>query len=117
VFPVGTTSVNCTAGDAAGNTSSNSFSVTVIGAHEQIGALMGSVTDLGMPNGTFQPLLNQLTLAYSQTADGQSGCKKVGDFLSLLQKKSSNISSGDVTYLTTEANRIMDVMGCPPPSR
>lgn len=117
VFPVGTSSVTCTAGDAAGNTSSTSFSVRVIGAHEQIGVLIEAVADLGLPNGTLQPLLNQLKLAYSQTGDAQVACKKVGDFLSLVQKKSSNISSEDVAYITAEATRIMDVVGCPPPGR
>src|SRR4051812_1996577 len=117
VFPVGTRSVICTAADTAGNSSSTSFSVTVIGAHEQIAVLMGTVADLGLPNGTVQPLINQLSAAYSQTGDGQPACKKVGDFLSMVQKKSSNISSADAAYLSVEANRIMDVMGCPPPGR
>jgi hypothetical protein len=117
VFPVGTRSVTCTAGDAAGNSSSISFSVKVIGAHEQIGALMQAVANLDLPNGTVQPLVNQLKLAYTQTGEGQPACKKVGDFVSMVQKKSSNIASADAAFLVAEANRIMDVMGCPPPAR
>ena len=118
VFPVGTTHVTCTASDAAGNSASLSFDVSVIGAHEQIDHLMNDVIpDLGLPNGTLQPLLNQLKLAYTQTADGGSACTKVGDFLSLVQKKSSNISPADVTLLTDAATTIMNAMDCAPPAR
>ena len=117
VFHVGTNPpVTCTASDAAGNSASTSFSVYVIGAHEQIGSLMEEIADhLGLPDGTLQPLLNQLRLAYTQTADGDAACKKVADFLSMVQKKSSNLSSDDVEALTAEATRIMNVMGCPAP--
>lgn len=117
VFHVGTNPVTCTASDAAGNSASMSFSVYVIGAHEQIGSLMEEIADLGLPDGTLQPLLNQLRLAYTQTADGDAACKKVADFLSMVQKKSSNLSSDDVEALTAEATRIMNVMGCPAPVR
>lgn len=116
VFPVGTSPVSCTARDAAGNSSSTSFSVTVIGAHEQLGALMENVSDLGLPNGTLQPLLNQLKLAYSETVNGGSACTKVGDFLSMVRKKSSNLSSADAAFLSAEATRIMNVMGCAAPA-
>jgi hypothetical protein len=117
VFPVGSTPVTCTARDAAGNSASISFSVSVVGAHQQIGNLMEKMGDLGLPNGTLQPLINQLRLAYTQTADGGSACTKVGDFLSMVQKKSSNLSSEEVAALTADGTRIMDVMGCAPPPR
>jgi hypothetical protein len=112
-FPVGTTLVNCIASDAAGNTSSRSFSVNVIGAHEQLFNLLAYVTELGLPNGTAQPLINQLRAAYS--LDGSaSACKKMSDFISMVEKKGSSLSSTEIEVVVTESTRIMDAMGCLP---
>jgi probable HAF family extracellular repeat protein len=46
-FPVGDTTVNCTASDSAGNVGSASFSVHVRGAAEQLGNLAASVKGVG----------------------------------------------------------------------
>jgi hypothetical protein len=113
-FPIGTTEAVCTASDAAGNSSSKSILVIVINAHDQIGALIERVEALNLPDGTVEPIINQLLTAYDATADGSAACKKVSDFMSLVQKKNSNIPSGDVSYLLAEGSRILSVMGCPP---
>jgi len=110
LFPVGHTTVTCTAGDAAGNTSSMSFSVSVIGAHEQLFNLLQYVISLNLPNGTSQPLVNQLRAAYSQDAYG--ACNKMGDFVSMVQKKSGNIPNDEKAVMITEASRVMDATGC-----
>src|SRR2546423_2441433 len=115
-FPIGTTEAICTASDAAGNSSSKSILVTVMNAHDQIGALIERVEALNLPDGTAEPVVNQLLTAYDATADGSAACKKVSDFMSMVQKKNSNIPSGDVTYFLAEASRILSVMGCPPPA-
>jgi len=112
VFPVGSTEVVCTASDAAGNHSSSSFSVEVIDAHTQLFNLIEYVEGLGLPNGTAQPLVNQLRAAYEQTGD--MACKKIGDFESMVLKKGSNIPSGQATFVIGEADRIMGAMGCAP---
>ena len=116
VLSAGSHSVTCTASDAAGNSSSQSFSVNVIDAHQQLFNLINYVTSLGLPDGTAQPLLNQLNAAYNQDSHDQS-CKKIGDFMSMVGKKDSNIQSGDATFMLGEATRIMSAMGCPPPKR
>ena len=113
-FPVGNSNALCTASDAAGNTSSKVFLVTVVNAHDQIGALIERVEALNLPSGTAEPVVNQLLTAYDATADGSAACKKVSDFMTMVQKKNSNIPSGDVTYLLAEGGRILSVMGCPP---
>lgn len=46
-FPIGTTTVDCTASDSAGNTASGSFTVHVRGADEQIANLLGRVAGVG----------------------------------------------------------------------
>src|SRR5262249_49275490 len=53
-FPIGATTVACTAGDAAGNTAQGSFSVLVRGAAAQLDALRGQVSDLGTPGKSFE---------------------------------------------------------------
>lgn len=110
VFPAGTTNVVCTAGDAAGNTSSKSFSVVVIGAKEQIAALTDMIReDLTLSNGTANPLINQLNSAAS---DQGNACQKMTVFLNLLSKKS--ISVQDVETMTAAAADIMGALGCNP---
>jgi hypothetical protein len=108
VFPVGSSTVSCSASDAAGNSSSKSFSVSVIGAREQMANLMEYVRTLGLPNGTAYPLINQLKSAYSEQGNE---CKKVSDFIDMVSKK-SGIDFRDAAYMTAEANRIMGALGC-----
>jgi hypothetical protein len=110
VLGVGSHLVICTASDAAGNSASTSFSVSVIDAHQQLFNLLQYVTGLGLPNGTAQPLLNQLRAAYGQDAAG--ACNKTGGFLSMVQKKSGNIPSDEKEFMVAEATRILNVMAC-----
>jgi hypothetical protein len=110
MFPVGTNQVVCVASDAAGNTASKSFSVTVVGAQEQIDYLIATIRDqLNLPNGTAQPLINQLN---SASSDQGNACQKMTVFLNLLSKKS--ISPQDVETMTRAAIDIMGALGCNP---
>lgn len=109
VFPVGSTTVSCSASDAAGNSSSKSFSVSVIGARDQLANLMEYVKSLGLPNGSANPLINQLKAAYSEQGNE---CKKMSDFVEMVSKKSSDIDPDDAAYMTAEANRIKGAFGC-----
>jgi hypothetical protein len=111
LFAVGSKDVVCTAFDAAGNHSSSSFSVLVIDAHTQLFNLIEYVRGLNLPNGTAQPVINQLRAAYDQGA-GDAACNKMSDFESMVLKKDSNIPSAQVTFVIGEANRIMGAMGC-----
>ena len=110
VLGVGSHLVTCTASDAAGNSASTSFSVSVIDAHQQLFNLLQYVTGLSLPNGTAQPLLNQLRAAYGQDAAG--ACNKTGGFLSMVQKKSGNIPTDEKAFMVAEATRILNVMAC-----
>jgi hypothetical protein len=110
VFAVGSHLVTCTASDAAGNAASMSFSVSVIDAHQQLFNLLQYVNGLGLPNGTQQPIVNQLRAAYDQDAAG--ACNKLGGFLSMVQKKSGNIPSDEKAFMVAEATRILNVMAC-----
>jgi hypothetical protein len=110
MFPAGTTNVICTAGDAAGNTSSKSFSVVVVSAQQQIALLTDMIREeLSLPNGTANPLINQLNSAAS---DQGNACQKMTVFLNLLSKK--GLSPQDVETLTSAAADIMGALGCNP---
>ncbi len=112
VFPAGSTPVSCTASDAAGNSSSKSFSVTVVDAHTQAGNLLDLVMSLNLPSGTAQVLINQLRTAYREPGSGEATCKKLADFILLVEKKGSSISEESAELITAEANRIMGALGC-----
>jgi len=115
LFPVGPSDVNCTARDAAGNTASESFSVNVIGARQQLATLIDGMSHMGLPNGTLQPLVNQLRAAYGQEDGSAALCKKLGDFTDMVGKKGSNISGDYAASMIADATRIMSAMGCPSP--
>jgi len=114
-FSVGSHDVSCVASDAAGNSSSRGFSVNVIGARVQLFNLIEYVKEIGLPNGTAQPLINQLRAAYDQ--DEIVACNKLGDFLSMVDKKASNIPAGEKEVMITEATRILRAAGCTQSSR
>jgi hypothetical protein len=114
VFAIGDATVVCTAWDAAGNNASISLRVVVVNAHDQIGNLIEWVESRNFPDGTVEPLVNQLQTAFDMTAADSSACKKMYDFMSMVQKKNSNISSGDAAYMLSEASRILSVLNCAP---
>lgn len=116
VFPIGPTSVTCTARDAAGNSTSKMFTVTVRGAHEQIADLTELLSGMNLPSGTANPMLNHLRSAYRDTEGGEAGniaCKKMQDFMALLDnRKTSGMSADEIAPMLEDARRIMIVIGC-----
>jgi len=111
VFPIGETTVTCTAFDAAGNTVSESFVVQVLNAQAQMENLIQYILSLGLPEGTTNPLVNQVRAAYGDASVDQE-CKKMSDFISMVSKKGRDIPLGAISYMTNEAGRIMSVLGC-----
>jgi hypothetical protein len=115
-FPIAVTPVECTASDAAGNSTKAHFDVTVYDAPTQMSNLIQYVLGLGLPSGTTNPLVNQLQTAFGQFGgDNHVACVKMGDFLSMVSKKGRDIPPGSSAYMTTEATRIMAVLSCPLP--
>jgi hypothetical protein len=113
-FPIGTNSVTCTAADAAGNSTSGSFDVTVYDAPTEMHNLIQYVLSLGMPNGTTNPLVNQLEAALgSSVGDNHVACVKMNDFIGMVSKKGRDIPSGSSGYMTSQAAQIMVVLSCP----
>ena len=103
--------MSCTASDAAGNRVSGKFVVSVLNAQMQMQNLLTYLIGLGAPNGATDPLVNQLTAALG--GDNHVACVKMTDFSSLAVKKTRDLPYGSVQYMTNEASRICDVLGCP----
>src|SRR5207248_1917115 len=59
-FPIGNTTVTCTASDPSGNTRGSAFAVTVLNAPTQIANLANSVTSLGLQSGIATSLTGKL---------------------------------------------------------
>ena len=110
-FAIKVNKVECTASDAAGNSTSRSFEITVVDAPTQLRNLLQYLLGLGLSNGTTNPLANELEYALTEPASSMS-CKKMNDFLSMLIKKSRDIPNEEVAYMTNEARRIRVVMEC-----
>jgi hypothetical protein len=108
-LPIGPTEVTCSASDAAGHTVSRSFVVTVVDAPTQTMNLIEYVISRGMPNGMTNPLVNELQQAFANAGTSQ-GCKKMGDFLSMVEVK--GVPGAWADYMFSEAQRIMTVMQC-----
>jgi len=113
-FPIGLSSVNCSAFDAAGNRGVGSFTVTVRGARDQLALLVAYVSGSPLSNGVANPLLNQLDAASRALANNDShvACVKLDDFISLVGKKSANIPADDRAQMLADGVRIENVLGC-----
>jgi hypothetical protein len=112
-FPMGDTHVTCTASDAAGNSVSGSFVVSVLNAPLQMQNLVEYIRGLGAPEGTTDPLVNQVLAAESSSqTDNHVACVKMNDFISMVSKKSRDLPYGSTGFMTSEASRIIGVLGC-----
>jgi dipeptidyl aminopeptidase/acylaminoacyl peptidase len=114
-FPIGTTTVKCTATDSSGNSANASFNVVVKGAAEQISTLKETVANLGLESGLNRSLQAKLndTLAHLKAGRTTLACNKLDEFISEVSAQSGNkIETRDAQRLTTDANRIKAVLAC-----
>jgi hypothetical protein len=114
--PIATTTVACTATDSSSNSASGAFTVTVIGATDQISDIKELVTSLpGLPAGTNTSLQTKLNDALSAANGGDtaSACTALKDFISQVSAQAGKkISAQDADKLIGEAQRIQKVLGC-----
>jgi hypothetical protein len=114
-FRVGSTTVECTAKDAAGNSASQSFVVTVVGPGEHLNMLIHIVENANLSGGVANPLLNQLraTLDGLDKPDAVS-CKKIEDFIKALSssKTRSELTAREFNDLMAYASKIQSMLGC-----
>ena len=111
-FPIGTTTVSCTATDAAGNSATASFDVHVLGASEQLDDLFDVVSlDLGPGNS----LAGKVAAAQKAIAagDADKACAILAAFLNQVEAQSGkSITEEQAADLLAEAGRIRMVLLC-----
>jgi hypothetical protein len=111
VFPIGTTTVNCTASDASGNTATGSFAVQVKGAPAQLADLAVAVKGVG-PG---KSLERKVSVAQRLVASGEirTACPALTGFESEVQAQSGkSIPDARATDLIADAGRIKSVLAC-----
>jgi len=117
VFPIGTNSVTYTVNDAHGNSTSCSFTVTVLTPAAVIQNMINEVNALPGLSGTQrQGLLSKLQAALDAVNQGKTNvaCNKLNDFTSQVQ---SFINNGTLTPaqgqpLINSAAHVRNTLGC-----
>jgi len=111
-FPIGGTTVTCTATDKHGNTSApQSLVVHVKGAAEQLQDLVGAVSGVG-PGRSFA---NKVDATAQTVADGDTGtaCESLAAFVHEVEAQSGqSITTTKASDLFAAAERIEAVLGC-----
>ena len=109
-FAIGPTTVNCTATDAANNSSTGSFTVTVNGAEAQLLKLIAMVGIVSNPFGITNSLDKKLQNAMKE---GRSACNSLGAFINEAQALSGKkLHVEQANMLIESANQIRAVLGC-----
>ena len=113
-FPIGDTTVTCTATDAAGNSASASFTVQVKGAPEQVTDLIVLVDgyNLRLLGAALHDKLVKVQefLALNKP---KRACEKLDSFLAQVkEQRGKRISVEQADRLTMDARRIKAVIGC-----
>jgi len=110
-FPIGTTTVTCTASDTHGNASTASFTVHVKGAAEQLADLLTAVTGIG-PGTSLADKVSQVQVDVSAN-DLTDACSTLTALINELKALSGkSMPSGQAMTLVATAQRIKSVLGC-----
>lgn len=113
LFPIGTTTVSCTATDNRGNTSAPStFRVIVKGAAEQLADLLARVQGVG-PGLSFGAKVRAAITAL-ENGNVATACSSLSAFLGEIAAQSGkSITAAEAAALTATVQQIQAVMGCP----
>jgi outer membrane protein assembly factor BamB len=110
-FPIGTTTVHCTATDTHGNTSAASFTVHVNGAADQLADLVVQLAGIGP--GTSLADKVELVQAYLAANDVRDACSTMRALINEVKALSGKtIPPAEAATLIATANRITSVLGC-----
>ncbi len=113
-FPIGDSSVTCTAKDGAGNVASCNFNIHVKGAQEQANDLIGVIGGLPIKSKLKQSLTTELNELLSELAQSTTPCDELSKFIEAAQKaqKTKKITPAQATQLINAASLIQAVVGC-----
>lgn len=113
-FAIGAHEVSCTAMDAAGNSTSRGFTVTVLGAPEQIVNLIEYVKGATIPSPQRTQLLDLLAKVLADARHTDQACKGFDLLIAWVQSHSGSAFPADkAERIIADARRIKDVIGCP----
>jgi X-Pro dipeptidyl-peptidase len=110
-FPIGTTTVSCTATDASGNSSTGSFTVHVNGPTEFLAALLADVTGVG-PGKSLADKVKaiQALVAAGKTADA---CSALAAFVNEVNAQAGKkVTQTKADALLAEAAQISALLAC-----
>jgi hypothetical protein len=113
-FAIGATNVACSAKDAAGNLTSGTFPITVIGAVDQIATLQRWVEKLTIDATLQRQLVTALKKAAAAAASGdsQTACKQLATVESLVNKAGNALTKGQTNKILNDMAQIRTVLGC-----
>jgi hypothetical protein len=114
-FAIGTTTVTCNAGDAAGNTGTTTFTVKVLSAVDQIADLNTQLQLISPPPKLGSSLTGKLAAAQqaAEAGDVQAACAILQAFINEVQAQAGKkLSVADANSLVAAATQIQTVLGC-----
>jgi hypothetical protein len=113
LFPIGTTTVSCTATDSRGNTSApGTFDVTVQGGAGQLDDLLADVQGVG-PGRSLAAKVESARAALA-AGDTAGACAALDSLLAEVRAQSDKkIPVAQAQAITADATRIKTVIGCP----
>jgi hypothetical protein len=116
VFPIGTTTVTTTVTDIYGNSSSCSFTVTVLTPQAVLQNLITSVSNSSLTGTQKIGLLAKLNAALDGINEGKTNvaCNKLDDFINSVQNlvDHGDITPGQGTSWINSANHVGNTIGC-----
>ena len=114
-FPIGTTTVNCSASEPGSDTASGSFQVVVKGAAAQVTDLISLVNSFHLSKGLQDSLDVKLNAALKAVNAGQTAtaCSDLSDFIGQAQSQSGKgLTVSQANQLIAAAKQVQAVLGC-----
>jgi hypothetical protein len=116
-FPIGTTTVTCSASDSDDTPErvSQSFVITVDGAAAQTSTLIATVQNFGLPGDFAATLVGELQTVQNDIAGGLNAgaCNQLNVFISQSKTQSGNdLTASQAATLIAAAEQIQAVIGC-----
>jgi hypothetical protein len=113
VFPIGTTTVSCTASDAAGDTASGSFQVSVAGPLAQAQILASAVNGVGPGSSLANKLATIIQSLSANPVDTAGACSNLAAFINQVNAQSGKaIPASTAASLIQQAKQIEAATGC-----
>jgi probable HAF family extracellular repeat protein len=115
-FPIGATTVTCTATDAAGLNATKAFTVTVRGASAQLVDLIELARGINLPASIRAQLTVALQTVFANPSARQVACRALTTFIAAVRAEAARpipqIPLDRATELIASATQIRTVLGC-----